>query len=266
MLKMKFMNHQRIRDFALGSIPYLLVLIAWIIAVRFDLMPNWFLPSPFKVLSTFVIIIRDGTILKVIVDTISNIVPPYFFAAIASIIFGILIGTSTTMRKIFFPFIVTLYPIPSLAWLPFIIIIFGFTKDSVWILLFISSFLKMIYNMISGVRNINSIWLLIAKNLGLNNWQIILKVIIPGALPNIITGMRIGFGAIWRSVIGAEMLVIGAGGLGKYIWTAQWTYSFDKVLVGIILIAAIGLLIEMVVFKKIEEITLQKWGILEQGK
>jgi len=122
----------------------------------------------------------------------------------------------------------------------------------------------MIYNMITGVQNINSIWILVAKNLGLNDWQIISKVIIPGALPNIITGARIGFGAIWRSVIGAEMLVTGAGGLGKFIWTAQWTYSFDKVLVGIFLIAIIGLAVEMIVFKNIESITLEKWGIVNQ--
>ena len=118
--------------------------------------------------------------------------------------------------------------------------------------------------MISGVRNINPIWLLVAKNLGLNKSQIVFKVVIPGALPNIITGMRIGFGAIWRSVIGAEMLVVGAGGLGKFIWTAQWTYSFDKVLVGIIWIAIIGLFIEMVVFKKTEAVTLKKWGMIGQ--
>jgi ABC-type nitrate/sulfonate/bicarbonate transport system permease component len=118
--------------------------------------------------------------------------------------------------------------------------------------------------MISGVRNVNSIWILVARNLGLNKLQIIFKVIIPGALPEIITGIRIGFGAIWRSVVGTEMLVTGAGGLGKFIWTAQYTYSFDKVLVGIFLIAIIGITIESFVFKKIEAVTLEKWGIINQ--
>lgn len=245
----------------MASIPPLFVFILWSVVVYFNLMPNWFLPSPLKVFQAFKVLVKDGTIVKIITDTMLNIIPPYLLAVVTSVVFGILIGASTVLRKIFFPFISTLYPIPSLAWLPFIIIIFGFTRQSVWILLFISSFLKMIYNMIAGVRNMNTIWILVAKNLGLNKWQIILKVIIPGALPNIITGMRIGFGAIWRSVIGTEMLVTGAGGLGKFIWTAQWTYSFDKVLVGILLIAIIGLTIELVVFKKIEAFTLEKWGV-----
>jgi len=258
------MAQRHIKEIVLSSIPFFFLFALWNVVAYFNWMPNWFLPSPLKVVLTFGELIKNGTILKIIFDTVLNLVPPYLLAIVVSIIFGILIGTNTTLRKIFFPFISTLYPIPSLAWLPFIIIIFGFTRQSVWVLLFISSFLKMIYNMISGVRNINTIWILVAKNLGLNKWQIICKVIIPGALPNIITGMRIGFGAIWRSVIGAEMLVIGAEGLGKFIWTAQWTYSFDKVLVGILLIAIIGLMIELVVFKKIEAITLEKWGTINQ--
>ena len=258
------MVQRQIKEVFLASIPFVFLFILWNVVVHFNGMPNWFLPSPLKVTLTFWELIKDGTILKIIIDTVLNLVPPYLLAIVASIIFGILIGANTIARKIFFPFISTLYPIPSLAWLPFIIIIFGFTRQSVWILLFISSFLKMIYYMIAGVRNVNTIWILVAKNLGLNQWQIIRKVIIPGALPNIITGMRIGFGAIWRSVIGAEMLVTGAGGLGKFIWTAQWTYSFDKVLVGILLIAIIGLTIELVVFKKIEKITLEKWGAVNQ--
>ena len=258
------MAQQRIKDFLLALIPFLLILIFWSFAFYFNLMPKWFLPSPIKVISIFETLVKDGTLVKIIIDTASNIMPPYLISVVVSIIFGVLIGTSATLRKVFFPFISTLYPIPSLAWLPFIIIIFGFTRQSVWILLFISSFLKMIYNMISGVRNVNSIWILVARNLGLNKLQIVFKVIIPGALPEIITGIRIGFGAIWRSVVGTEMLVTGAGGLGKFIWTAQYTYSFDKVLVGIFLIAIIGLLIESVVFKNIEKATLKKWGNIDQ--
>jgi len=258
------MGQKRIKDILIASIPFILIYIIWIFVVRFNLMPKWFLPSPYKVFITFIDSIKDGTLAKIIGDTVYNLIPPFLISVIASIIFGVLIGTNTLLRKMFFPFIVSLYPIPSLAWLPFIIIIFGFTRQSVWILLFISSFLKMIYSMISGVRNVNSIWILVAKNLGLTKWQIIFKVIIPGALPEIITGIRIGFGAIWRSVIGTEMLVTGAGGLGKYIWTAQWTYSFDKVLVGILLIAIIGLSIESVVFKNIENLTLKKWGIIDR--
>jgi len=117
--------------------------------------------------------------------------------------------------------------------------------------------------MISGVRNVNPIWILAAKNLGLSKFQIIIHVIIPGALPDIMTAVRIGFGSIWRSVVATEMLVSGAGGLGKFIWTAQWSFSFEKIFVGIFLIAVISILFETFIFKRIEAKTLEKWGVVQ---
>ncbi len=226
-------------------------------------MPSWALPTPLELMIASGKLIKDGVLLEIVLESVFNLVPPYLFAVFASVVLGIVIGTNSTARQVFFPLISTLYPIPSLVWLPFIIILFGFTRQSVWILLFISSFLRMIYNMIIGVRNVNPIWILVAENLGLGSTQIVFQVIIPGALPNIIVGMRIGFGAIWRSVVAVEMLVSGAGGLGKFIWTAQWTFSFEKVFVGILLIAVIGLTIETLVFKRIEAITLEKWGVMD---
>ncbi|OGC44174.1 hypothetical protein A2400_02015, partial [candidate division WS6 bacterium RIFOXYB1_FULL_33_14] len=255
---------KQIKSIALGAIPFIAILILWFISIYFKWMPEWFLPSPIKVFKTFVDLLLDGTIFKITVDSVLNLIPPFLLAMIFSLVFGVLIGTSSLMRRIFFPFIATLYPIPSIVWLPFIIILFGFTKEAVWILLFVSSFLKMVYNMISGVRNVNPIWVMVAKNLGLNKVQIVFKVIIPGALPEIITAMRIGFGSIWRSAVAAEMLVSGAGGLGRFIWNAQWAFSFEKIFVGVLLIAIIGLSIEILLFKKIEVLTLEKWGIIEK--
>lgn len=245
----------------LSIVPFVFIYITWILALHFSWLPSWFLPTPEGVFTTISHSFMDGTVAKILLESSLNLIPPYIVAVVASIVFGIVIGTNSLARKIFFPFISTLYPIPSIAWLPFIIILFGFTRESVWILLFLSSFLRMIYNMIVGVRNLNPVWILVAKNFGLTRLQMVIKVIIPGALPNIITGMRLGFGSIWRSVIAAEMLVGGAGGLGKYMANAQLAFDFDKIFLGIILIAIIGLVIESLIFKKLESSAMKKWGL-----
>jgi len=231
---------QKTKELLFGTLPFLFIFVLWYLAATFNLMPKWFLPSPTQVVTSFKNLLSDGTVLKIVIESTLNLIPPYLFAVVAAVIFGILIGVNTTFRRIFFPFISILYPIPSIAWLPFIIILYGFTRQSVWVLLFTSSFLKMIYNMIAGVRNLNPIWVLIGRNLGLNKTQLVFKVIIPGALPNIITGMRIGFGAVWRSVVAAEMLVGGAGGLGNFMINAQFSFDFDKIFVSIFIIAMIG--------------------------
>lgn len=255
---------RKIKDILFALIPFIAILLIWIIISYFSIMPNWLLPSPIKTLSTFFTLILDGTIFNLLLLSALNALPPFMLALIASVSLGILIGINRTTRKILFPFISFIYPIPSLAWLPFIILFLGFTRQAIWCVIFISVFMKMIYNIIGGVRNVNKNWILAARNFGLNKTEIAFNVIIPGALPQIMTGMRIGFGSAWRSLIGAEMLVSSLGGLGTFIWMSQWFFNFEKVIIGIFLIALIGIAIEQFIFKKIEKINLEKWGFLKE--
>ena len=151
-----------------------------------------------------------------------------------------------------------------MALLPLIILFLGFTRQAIWCVVFISCFRRLIYNVIEGVSSVNQNWILAAKNFGLSRLEIIFKVILPGSLPHILTGIRMGFASAWRSLIAAEMLVVTFGGLGKFIWMAQWAFSFEKVFVGIIVIAIIGLLMEKFVFGKLEKITLIRWGFIRE--
>ena len=192
-----------------------------------------------------------------------NIIPAFLSAVLASLALGIIIGLNSTFSKIFSPFLSAVYLIPSLAWLPLIILFLGFTRQSIWATIFISSFIRMIYNVIAGVQGVNSNWLLAARNFELNKIDIVIKIILPGALPQILSGIRVGFGSAWRSLIGAEMLVVTAGGLGRYMWMSQWAFKFEQVLVGIITVALIGILAEQLIFKKLEQKTLMRWGMMQ---
>ncbi len=250
----------KLRNILLATIPFIVLLAAWLIGYYFNIFPHWILPSPIQTFSGFIKLLGNGTILRLVLISMSNAIPAFILAFIASVIVGILIGINKTAGRILTPFLGAIYTIPSLAWLPFIILFLGFTRETIWCVIFISSFMKMIYNVIGGVQNVNSSWILAAKNLGLNKLQIILKVIIPGSLPQIMTGVRLGFGSAWRSLVGAEMLIVTFGGLGKFIWMAQWYFNFDKVFIGIFIIALVGLTVEQLIFKKIEKVTLVRWG------
>jgi len=173
-------------------------------------------------------------------------------------------GINRTIYKIFYPILSVIYPVPSLAWLPFIILFLGFTREAIWSVIFISSFMKIIYNVIGGVQNINIEYILAAKNFGFNKPKIIFDVILPCALPQIITGLRVGFGSAWRSLIGAEMLVSTLGGLGKFIWMSQWYFDFDKVIAGIVVISLISIFIEEIIFKRLENNILVRWGFVHE--
>lgn len=255
---------KRIKNFILGVSLFVAVLAIWQLLSATQIIPTWLLSSPNETFFTFLGLIRNGILIKLLLNSFLNIFPAFILSLVVSLALGIFIGTNATFRRMFLPFLAGINSVPSLAWLPLIILFLGFTRQTIWTVIFISSFIKMIYSVIGGVRDINPNWLLVAQNLELKKIETIIKVILPGALPQILSGIRIGFGSAWRSLIGAEMLVVTAGGLGKYIWMSQWTFKFDQVISGIIVIALVGVLAEQVVFKKIEQITLVKWGLIQE--
>ena len=257
--------NKRIKTILLGSIPFLIILVVWYVFSVQQIFPRWVIPSPERTATTFIELLLDGTVLRLVLISLVNIIPAFVIASIMAILLGTVIGIYPTVRKIFLPFISAVYPIPTLTWLPLVILFSGFTRETIWIVVFIASFLRTIYNIVAGVRAVNHHWLLAAKNMGLNQFEIIFEVVIPGALPNIITGLRLGFASAWRSLIATEMLVSSLGGLGKFIWYSQWVFSFDKVISGIIIIAIIGIGIETLVFRPLEKRTLIRWGMIHEA-
>lgn len=253
-----------IKNIGLGAIPFLFILLIWSASSYFNFLPHWLIPSPLQTAKAFWELIIDGTLVQLVITSAANAVPAFIFGLAFALIMGVLIGMSATAKKIFYPFLSAFYSIPSLVWLPLIILFLGFTRETVWCVVFISCFRAIIYNVIEGVSGVNQNLILAAKNLGLSRIEIIFKVIFPGALPHIMTGMRMGFASSWRSLIVAEMLVVTVGGLGKFIWMAQWSFSFEKVFAGIIAIGAIGFLMERFVFGRLEKITLVRWGLIHE--
>jgi taurine transport system permease protein len=253
----------RIKNFFLGSSLFLGIAVLWYLLSALNVIPSWYLPGPFATLATFWKLIRNGSMEELILGSLINVIPAFFLAVVISLALGIIIGMNETFRKIFSPFISAIYLIPSLAWLPLIILFLGFTRSSIWAVVFISSFVRIIYSVIGGVRGLNQNWLLVAKNMELGRFRTVFKIVLPGALPQILSGIRIGFGSAWRSLIGAEMLVVTAGGLGKYIWMSQWAFKFDQVFSGLIVIALIGILAEQYIFRRIEQRTMLKWGMMQ---
>ena len=253
----------KIKNVLLPLIPFLLLIAFWSLAYYFSTSTRWLIPSPLKTADTLITLVLSGTLVKLVYISALNIFPAFFASLIFAVVVGVIIGINTNVRKSLLPFISSFYAIPSIAWLPFIILFFGFTRQSIWIVVFFAGFLRIIYSIISGVRNINFNWILAARNFGLNKKEVVYKIIIPGIMPDIITGAKLGFNSCWRSLIGAEMLITTFGGLGKFIWLAQWTFDFDKVFAGIAVIALIGIATEIFIFRWVEKITLMRWGFIQ---
>lgn len=249
----------------LGTVPFVGIVIIWQLASSMQWFPKWFYPSPWETVQAFTRLIRDGTLIQIVSVSVGNVLPAFLLGFLVAVVVGMLIGINPTARRTFFPLLSALYPVPSLAWLPLWLLLFGFTRLTILAVIVFSTFIRTVYIVIGGVRAANKNWVLVAQNLGFSKADIIIQVILPGALPHIMTAARMGFGNAWRSLIAAEMLVATVGGLGRFIWYSQWYFNYANVLVGILTIAAIGVVAEQLVFKRLERATLIRWGVIRES-
>jgi len=153
-------------------------------------------------------------------------------------------------------------PIPGLAYAPLFLLWFGLGNvTSVLLVAFVSAF-PIIYNSWTGVKAVKDIWVRSAQAMGANDRRLFRHVILPGALPYIMTGLRLGLAQAWRILVGIEMLAAVSWGLGLLIFGAQEFLNTDVMLAGIVVIALIGLTLEKLVFERLEEFTVVRWGML----
>ncbi|NJN76859.1 MAG: nitrate ABC transporter permease [Synechococcaceae cyanobacterium RL_1_2] len=168
----------------------------------------------------------------------------YIAASVIAVPLGILIGMSPIARKAYNPFIQLLKPISPLAWLPLGLFILRDSEKTGIFIIMISSIWPTLVNTAFGVANVNKDYLDVTKTLGASKLRTIFKVIIPAALPNIISGLRISMGIAWLVIVAAEMLL--GTGLGYFIWNEWNNLYIPNILVAIFIIGLVGLVLDSV--------------------
>ena len=169
-------------------------------------------------------------------------------AVVVGLPLGILMGRFKPIENFFMPLASALMPIPSLAWVPVFILWFGLGNTVAILIVFYAALFPMLLNTWSGVRAVNPLWLRAAGAMGADERALFWKVIVPGASPFIITGLRQAFLRAWIAVIGAEFLAASDWGLGWVIFDAKEFLNADLMLASLVVIGAIGFAFERLVF------------------
>lgn len=155
-------------------------------------------------------------------------------------------------------------PLPSIALLPLAMIWFGLGNASIIFVLVHAVLWSVALNTHSGFRSVSTTWRMVGQNYGLSKFAYVTRILIPGALPSILTGLKIGWAFAWRALIAAE-LVFGAsssgGGLGWYIFQNKNLLEIPSVFAGLLMVIIIGLVVENVVFRTLEQRTIRRWGM-----
>ena len=195
-------------------------------------------------------------------DTLIRLCAGFALAALAGVAIGILMGRSRRAEDILLPLVSIGAPIPGLAYAPLFLLWFGPGNVSAVVLVAFVSAFPIIYNCWTGVKAVKEIWLRSAQAMGADDRRLFRHVILPGALPYILTGLRLGLAQAWRILVAVEMLAAVPWGLGWLIFGAQEFLNTDVMLAGIAVIAVIGLALEKLVFAPLEEFTVVRWGMM----
>lgn len=232
---------------SISAITILVALLAWTLVTRLGLVAPLFLPPPQDVLAKFWKVASQGfvdaTLAQHLLASLGRVFAALVAATLVGIPVGLAIGTSRIGRGIFDPVLEFLRPIPPLAYLPLIIIWFGIGESAKVLVIAIAMVAPIALSTASGVRGVQRDRISAARSLGASRRQVIRFVVLPSALPSILTGLRIALGAGWTTLVAAE-LVAATRGLGFMIQSAAQFLVTDVVVMGILVIAAVAFVLE----------------------
>lgn len=230
----------------------------WHLAVVWSGSPIF--PKPTQVLAGMIELARRGVLFKYIVASLFRVSAGFLLALAIGIPLGLVLGWFSRAFDAFNPALQVLRPISPIAWIPVAILWFGVSDLAPIFLIFLASLFPITTASIAAVRNIQVVYLRAAENFGVSGRTLFKKVILPAALPQIITGVRLALGVAWLVVVAAEMIAVNSG-LGYLIIDARNAgMRYDLVVSGMVLIGLIGLTLDSLV-KRLERMDEVRWGI-----
>jgi NitT/TauT family transport system permease protein len=255
-------RESRWRIIARTAFPFLVVGLAWEITAHLGVFPRRLFPTLEEIAAAFVRLTAAGILPHHVLDTIIRLSAGFALAAVAGVAIGFAMGRSRRAEDIFLPLVSIGAPIPGLAYAPLFLLWFGLgNKTAILLVGFVSAF-PIIFNTWTGVKAVKEIWVRSAQAMGADNRRLFRHVILPGALPYTLIGLRLGLAQAWRILVGIEMLAAVPWGLGWMIFGAREFLNTDVMLAGVVVIGAIGLALEKLVFQRLENYTVVRWGMM----
>ncbi len=267
-------GRQNVKAFLLGSIPFVVLIGLWIANDVFGWLPEVFIPSIRSVIeSVFTLQEECPGFASALFMAPSCQMTNHIFSSIGRVLLaaviglplgialGILAGMNRTVSAFLEPVGIFANSISGIAWIPLAIVWFGVGWMTTLFILLNTIFWLIFFNTMLGVRSIARVYEQGVLTMGGNRWTIIAHVYLPGALPSIISGMRMSLGFGWRALIAAEMIG-GDSGLGYMIFTAAEEFKVEQVFLGVIIISLIYLATDRYLLMPLEKWTVQRWGMV----
>jgi ABC-type nitrate/sulfonate/bicarbonate transport system permease component len=224
-----------------SSISFIVFLVSWEILARLNVIDSRFFPEPSKIFLAGWILTKNGELWNHLSISLIRIILGFLMGSIPGLILGLIMGMSRTVRIIVDPLVSATYPLPKITLLPLIMLIFGIGELSKVIIIAIACFYLVLINAAVGVRGIPPILFEAGINQGARKVNMFFHIILPGALPTIFAGLRLGLGVALIIIVAAEFLA-SERGIGYLIWVSWQTLLTENMYVGFVVIAILGVL------------------------
>lgn len=231
-----------------GIVLPLLIVIIWGIGSKYQWFNSFIVPSPLRVLNTGWHLIEKGILLKHLSISLWRVFSGFVIAFALAFPLAVLVGLSKRIHAYLVPSLEFVRHIPPIAMIPLLILWFGIGETSKLAVIVLATFFPIFMNTFSGITNSNVDLEEVGVNFGFTKTEIFLKIMLPQAMPSVLTGIQLGLGYSWRSLMGAE-LIAASSGLGYMIIEAETLSRIDIIFVGVIVIGALGYLIDWLFLK-----------------
>ncbi|VFJ15383.1 ABC transporter permease [Candidatus Nitrosocosmicus franklandus] len=233
----------------------------WQIAYLSGIWPKVSLPSPIMVVEAFYDLILDNTLLVSIGITLYRLLIGFAVSIVIGIGVGLAMVKFTGFGKTMSSFAIGLQSFPSVAWVPFAILLIGLNDIGILFVVIMSSVFSVMISAYSGIRNIPPIYLKAARNMGAKGFALFRHLMIPAATPALIVGIKQAWSFAWHALVGAEILMAASIGIGHILLVGREFQLMDQIIASMITIFALGMIFDKVIFAKLDDKVREKWGL-----
>ncbi len=244
---------------AKGALGILAFLALWQISVPLVGLEPYFYPGPVDVWAAFLTLMEKGILPDYLLASLGRYTAGVAIGATLGVALGLTIGLSRFADRLLAPIISFMFAIVEVAWIPIFVIWFGYGLKTILIALSYVVFFPVLYNTLVGIRAVPPVLVNAVRSLGATRRQLVTEVILPAALPNIITGFRVGAGFAFRGLVFAE-IIAATSGIGYLIFQGAQNQQTARTVVGMIVMGLMWLFIDIVYLKPIERATIERWG------
>jgi sulfonate transport system permease protein len=243
-----------------------LIIGAWEALYLLRVYPQYLFPSPLTTLRTFARLFESGQLPDAIATTGYRLAAGFAVVMLIGLAVGVLMVKFKRFGRTMASFGLGLQSFPSIAWVPFAILVVGLSDFGIIFVMVMSSTFSVMLSTYSGLRNIPPIYLKAARNMGARRFSLLRGVMLPASMPSLITGSRQAWSFSWHALIGAEMLMgtvglTGSVGLGAILYFGSEFVRMDQIIATMITIFIIGVAVDRVIFYRLERSVRAKWGL-----